>query len=254
MDRRKMALECLEVERIGYSVLDFLREQGAVSPWGTWWRLQVEELGRARYQIRDGKENKMAKKNVLTPEVRTDAEKMIEAGRDPKQIQAYLAEHGSKNPSAHLYAIKNSMKKKAGTELDSGHPKIKQKEELAGFVPMVPEKKKTVAFNGKEFEKMEGPSPTCCQPARPSGVTVPDQLPEKKPRTSVLRIREADGMIGTWRRTLENAIVFTGRESQKIILTAEEWMVITAELPNVMELFGVKEAGAGYNGIRGKDE
>ena len=84
MDRRRVALDCLEVERLGYSVLDFLREQGAVSPWGTWWRLQVEELGRARYQIRNGKENKMAKKNILTPEVRTDAEKMIAEGRDPK--------------------------------------------------------------------------------------------------------------------------------------------------------------------------
>ena len=242
MDRRRVALDCLEVERLGYRVLDFLREQGAVSPWGTWWRLQVEELGRARYQIRNGKENKMAKKNILTPEVRTDAEKMIEAGRDPKQIQVYLAEHGSKNPSAHLYAIKNSMKKKAGTEFDSGHPEIKQKDELAGFEPFVPEKK-TVTFGGKEFEKMEGPSPTCCQPARPSGVTVPDQLPEKKPRTSVLRIREADGMIGTW-RTLEKAIVFTGKNGRKIVLTAEEWMIITAELPNVLELFGVTEAGA----------
>lgn len=32
MDRRRMAFECLEVERLGYSVLDFLQEQGAISP------------------------------------------------------------------------------------------------------------------------------------------------------------------------------------------------------------------------------
>lgn len=249
MDRRKMALECLEVERIGYSVLDFLREQGAISPWGTWWRLQVEELGRARYQIRNGKENKMAKKNVLTPEVRTDAEKMIEAGRDPKQIQAYLAEHGSKNPSAHLYAIKNSMKKKAGPELDSGHPEIKQKKVMAGFEPFVPEKK-TVTFGGKEFEKMERPSPTCCQPARPSGVTVPDQLPEEKPKRPAIRIREADGAVGTWRNTSERFVSFKmpargpEDEDQEIELTAEEWLAISAELPNVLELFRIKEARA----------
>lgn len=249
MDRRKMALECLEVERIGYSVIDFLREQGAISPWGTWWRLQVEELGRARYQIRNGKENKMAKKNVLTPEVRTDAEKMIEAGRDPKQIQVYLAEHGSKNPSAHLYAIKNSMKKKAGTELDSGHPENKQKDELAGFEPFAPGKK-TVTFGGKEFEKMEGPSPTCCQPARPSGVTVPDQLPEEKPKRPAIRIREADGAVGTWRNTSEWFISFKmpargpEDEDQEIELTAEEWLAISAELPNVLELFRIKEARA----------
>ena len=249
MDRRRVALECLEVERLGYSVLDFLREQGAISPWGTWWRLQVEELGRARYQIRNGKENKMAKKNILTPEVRTDAEKMIEAGRDPKQIQVYLAEHGSKNPSAHLYAIKNSMKKKAGTKLDSGHPEINKKDQLAGFVPMVPEKK-IVEFQGKEFERMEKPSPTCCQPAKPSGVTVPDQLPEEKAKRPTIRIREADGAVGTWRNTSERFVSFKmpargpEDEDQEIELTAEEWLAISAELPNVLELFRIKEARA----------
>ena len=240
MDRRRVALDCLEVERLGYSVLDFLREQGAISPWGTWWRLQVEELGRARYQIRDGKENKMAKKNVLTPQVRAEAESMIEAGEDPKEIQRYLAEHGSKNPSAHIYAIRNSMKKKA-------EPK---KDELAGFVPMVPEKKKTVEFKGKEFERMEKPSPTCCQPARPCGVTVPDQLPEEKPKRPAIRIREADGAVGTWRNTSERFISFKmpargpEDEDQEIELTAEEWLAISAELPNVLELFRIKEARA----------
>ena len=34
-----------------------------------------------------------------------------------------------------------------------------------------------VFFGGKEYEKMDGPSPTCCQPAPESGVTVPDELP-----------------------------------------------------------------------------
>lgn len=241
MDRRKMALECLEVERLGYSVLDFLREQGAISPWGTWWRLQVEELGRARYQVRDGKENKMAKKNnVLTPEVRTDAEKMIAEGRDPKTIQIYLADHGSKNPSAHLYAIKNGMKKKAELKLDSGHPEIKKKDELAGFVPMVPEKKKTVTFNGKEFEKMEKPSPTCCQPARPSGVTVPDQLPEKKPS---FKIREAEGACGIWRNDGNGWISYLKGDNWAK-MRVEDWLAMMAELPNVLKLFGFEEARA----------
>lgn len=232
MDRRKMALECLEVERLGYSVLDFLREQGAISPWGTWWRLQVEELGRARYQIRDGKENKMAKKNnVLTPEVRTDAEKMIAEGRDPKTIQIYLADHGSKNPSAHLYAIKNGMKKKA-----------QQKDELAGFVPMDLKKKKPekVNFNGKEFEKMDKPSPTCCQPARPSGVTVPDQLPEEKRPFKVI---EAEGVSGTWRYD-GSCLLKYKTPGYEITMMVEDWLAMTAELPNALALFGIKEAGA----------
>ena len=240
MDRRKMALECLEVERIGYSVIDFLREQGAISPWGTWWRLQVEELGRARYQIRDGKENKMAKKNVLTPQVRAEAESMIEAGEDPKEIQRYLAEHGSKNPSAHIYAIRNSMKKKAEPKLDSGHPEIKKKDELAGFVPMVPEKKKTVTFNGKEFEKMDKPSPTCCQPAKPSGVTVPDQLQEEKRSFKVI---EAEGVSGTWRYD-GSCLLKYKTPGHEITMMVEDWLAMTAELPNALALFGIKEAGA----------
>ena len=191
----------------------------------------------------------MAKKNVLTPQVRAEAESMIEAGEDPKEIQRYLAEHGSKNPSAHIYAIRNSMKKKAESKLDSGHPEIKKKDQLAGFVPMVPEKK-IVEFQGKEFEQMEKPSPTCCQPARPSGVTIPDQLPEEKPKRPAIRIREADGAVGTWRNTSERFISFKmpargpEDEDQEIELTAEEWLAISAELPNVLELFRIKEARA----------
>ena len=227
MDRRRVALDCLEVERLGYSVLDFLQEQGAISPWGTWWRLQVEELGRARYQIRNGKENKMAKKNILTPEVRTDAEKMIEAGRDPKQIKAYLAEHGSKNPSAHIYVIRKNMEK------------AKQKDELAGFVPMVPEKK-TVEFQGKEFEKMAKPSPTCCQPAKPSGVTVPDQLPEEK---TSFKIKEAEGVSGIWRND-GNGWISYKKDDERTKMRVEDWMIMMTEFPNVLKLFGIEEAGA----------
>ena len=117
MDRKAMALECREVERCGGNVLDFLREQGAVTPWGTWYRLQVEELHRKKYEIRDGKGTKMGKKVVLTPEVRAEVEKMIEAGQDPKP---YLKANGSKNPSAHEYMIRKSMKKRQ-EKLSSKH-------------------------------------------------------------------------------------------------------------------------------------
>lgn len=239
MDRRKMALECLEVERLGYSVLDFLREQGAISPWGTWWRLQVEELGRARYQVRDGKENKMAKKNnVLTPEVRTDAEKMIAEGRDPKTIQIYLADHGSKNPSAHLYAIKNGMKKKA-----------QQKDELAGFVPMDLKKKKPekVTFNGKEFEKMEKEAEDKFKKAETAAEKIVKGLQNiaqqcKLPEPS-FKIREAEGVCGIWRNDGNGWISYL-KGDNRTKMRVEDWLAMTAELPNVLKLFGIEEAGA----------
>lgn len=133
MNRKELAKKCREVERAGGDVLDFLREQGAVSPWGTWWRLQVEELGRRREQIRDGKGKNMTRKQIVTPEVRAEVEKMILKGEDPKE---YLADLGSKNPGQLVTNIKKDMRSK--------------------------------------------PSPTCCQPAPESGVTVPDELPEEK--------------------------------------------------------------------------
>lgn len=211
MDRRQMALDCLEVERLGLSVLDFLREQGAISPWGTWWRLQREELDRERNRIRDGKETGMGRKQVLTPEVRAEAERMIAEGKDRKEIEAYLAANGSKNPNAHIFAIRKGMGKK------------------------------TVTFGGKEFEKME----QIREPEKPK-----QEKPEPKEHRPVIRIREADGSIGIWRRAGENAVSFRfpasgpDGEDQEIELTAEEWMILTAELPSVMEVFGIGKGAA----------
>ena len=109
MDRHQLALECQEVERLGGSVRDFLRGRGAVSPWGTWYRLQIEELGRKNAQITEGVEKELAWKQILTKEARAEVERMIEAGEDPKP---FLEKAGSKNPSAHEYMIRRQMEKK----------------------------------------------------------------------------------------------------------------------------------------------
>ena len=221
MDRRQMALDCLEVERLGLSVLDFLREQGAISPWGTWWRLQREELDRERNRIRDGKETGMGRKQVLTPEVRAEAERMIAAGKDRKEIEAYLAANGSKNPNAHIFAIRKGMGKK------------------------------TVTFGGKEFEKMEQiREPEKPKQEKPESAKPKEEKPEPKAHRPAIRIREADGSIGIWRRAGENAVSFRfpasgpGEEDQEMELTAEEWMILTAELPSVMEVFGIGKGAA----------
>ena len=59
---------CVEIERAGGDVLAYLRSENYVSPWGTWWRLQREVLGRKDHEIRSGRprpgkreERKMAK-------------------------------------------------------------------------------------------------------------------------------------------------------------------------------------------------
>lgn len=211
MDRRRMALDCLEIESCGGNVLDFLREQGAISPRGTWWRLQTEELGRPRDKIKDGKENPMGKRVVMTPEIRAEVERMIEAGTDKKLIEAYLADHGSKNPYAHLYMIKKNIAKK------------ETKSELAGFVP--------VEVSGKKHDKTE------------------DHIQEEQPKKRGVRIREADGTIGTWREEGDGMICIRipaeriTDQDRVIQLTKEEWMIIREEIPVVLDLFRKNREG-----------
>lgn len=224
MDRRRMALECQEVERCGGSVLDFLREQGAVSPRGTWWRLQAEELRRPRSQIRDGKENSMYRKPVLTPEARAEAERMIAAGEDPKP---YLKEHGSKNPSAHEYMIRKGMEKRRAEEHDCGQPEIKE-------------------FDGKEYEKMEEPAP--------GSVTVMDRLPEEAktaedgkkicaPLTyEGLKVREVEGLYGRYRLKMEigaQYIDYESLEGEEVSMRPWEWSEFMKEMKKAAAILGV---------------
>ena len=55
MNREQLARECIRIEMAGGDVREFLKNSGCISPWGTWHRLQREELGRNPWQITDGK-------------------------------------------------------------------------------------------------------------------------------------------------------------------------------------------------------
>ncbi|MBE5788474.1 MAG: hypothetical protein E7325_02285 [Clostridiales bacterium] len=109
MNRKELAKKCREVERAGDSVLEYLHDLGYVSPGGTWWRLQVEELGRSREQITDGSATGKAVngwKRILTPEVRATAEKMILEGKDPTR---YLLDLGSRDPKALIWKLRKGL-------------------------------------------------------------------------------------------------------------------------------------------------
>lgn len=94
MDRERVAEECLRIEKRGGDVITYLRGLGCISPWGTWFRIQKEQLGRKNWQIKDGKGKKMVvhkeeKKKVnkskrkLTAEEKTKAMELYVSGGDP---------------------------------------------------------------------------------------------------------------------------------------------------------------------------
>ena len=89
-DREQLARECVEIEKRGGCVRDYLRGLGCVSPWGTWHRLQKEELGRSDAQITDGK-GKGMKQPKITDEQKNEAARIAIEGGDPRE---YLKECG----------------------------------------------------------------------------------------------------------------------------------------------------------------
>ena len=106
MDRERLARECLAIEKAGCSVREFLHGYGCISPWGTWYRLQREELGRKLWEIQDGK-GEMVMANI-TPEQREEAIEMAMAGKSPLP---YLKECGCVKPGVAWHNIKRFMEK-----------------------------------------------------------------------------------------------------------------------------------------------
>lgn len=105
MNREQLARKCALIEKAGGSVREYLRSCGCISPWGTWFRLQREELGRKKCQITDGKGGAEMRKITLA-----DKKKAVEIAISGGNPLPYLKECGSKNPSAAWYAIKQTLK------------------------------------------------------------------------------------------------------------------------------------------------
>ena len=85
---------------------EFLHSACCVSPWGTWYRLQREELGRKLWQIQDGKGVEVMGK--ITLEQKKKAVDIALAGNDPVP---YLRECGSEKPAVTWFNIKRGLEK-----------------------------------------------------------------------------------------------------------------------------------------------
>ena len=143
MDRMRLALECAEIDEAGGSVRAYLASKGFISPWGTWYRLQIEELGRKNTQITEGKGGHDMRK--VTLEQKKEAVKIALGGGDPL---AYLKGIGSKQPSALWWTIKKGLQE-ADPEAYAKLTGVKKEEPV-----------------------------TCCAPSTRKGVEVPDEIPD----------------------------------------------------------------------------
>ena len=239
MNRTDLARRCAGIDAEGGNVREFLKGLGFISPWGTWFRLQKEELGRKDWQITDGRGNEEMKK--VTLEQKKKAVEIALSGGNPL---AYLKEIGSKQPSALWYVIKKSLK-----EAD-------------------PYKYEMLAGSAAE------PVTTCCAPAKSSGVEMPDDLPEDeepvKPEvvltiksedltkaldetphvSSITKPVNYDGFEVMALKSPDTGFRFTSDprygmmtwntvSGDEVSLTAEEWHKLADDLPRVLQIFGI---------------
>ena len=232
-DRRQMALACLEIERAGLSVLDFLQDLGAVSPWGTWWRLQVEELGRERHQIRDGKGVNDMKKLTLE-----NKKKAVEIALGGGNYLDYLKKCGAGNPSASWTYIKKCLQAKDPEKYEQlmaikkqEKPAEQAEDPLKDFEPVV--------FQGKEYEKAEKAEQK--EPKTEQKAEKTSGKRRKADQKQTFKIREAEGAVGIW--TNKGTEIKFWKHGSEISLAPVDWLALAAELPNVLKLFGM-EGGA----------
>lgn len=255
------------------------------TPRATWYNLQKTYLGRNVNQLTEGKPkierkevNIMRKRrdmNVVLDEIL----KVIEAHGDPiawfekegyafpfsgwsnlkKWAQTIRPDDYEKLPKdMKLYYAKHGIQRhgKAGDAAKPGDNTTEGDK--------APE---TVVMNGKEYEKMGGkiksgglslsmlgssyenemivPSPTCCQPAKPSGVTVPDELPEEQLaiaalmsnvvpnyKYELLKMSSVVFMVLNWQDKMTN-------QEHNLILTPDQWQRLSKEIITALKQLGM---------------
>ena len=259
MDRAELAMECVAVEKAGGSVRDFLAERGCISPWGTWYRLQKEELHRSESQITLGKgdENKLSRKITLEQK-----KKAVQIAIEGGDVLEYLQQLGSKNPSGLWWTIKNDVKA-ADPELyakiprlDGKKPAEKQEadpqEEKTQDLPMVPEEvAERMARQAQKIAKREKAVPEL--PKIPDGeekqeITKPVEyfpkfvepvLPMKM--INGFTVTSIRGKFGEWHMDgKHNSLDFRSADGDEICFRPEAWTEFMEEIRSAVQILCAK--------------
>ena len=192
-DKEKMdfAKACLMIEKKGGNVQKYIAlNWPSYTPRATWYNIQRVYLGRSTNELTEGRPNiekgdeEMRKQKNSQDETAKGLLDWVRKGRNPA---TYLAGEGFASPATALRNIKDYARKHYSPEIVEeicritlrGTKTAPAEPETSENPPEEVKAPETVDFNGKEYERMT-PSPTCCQPAIPSGVTVPDEVLESR--------------------------------------------------------------------------
>lgn len=299
-EKMDFAKACLMIEKKGGNVQKYIAlNWPSYTPRATWYNIQRVYLGRSTNELTEGRPNiekgdeEMRKQKNSQDETAKGLLDWVRKGRNPA---TYLAGEGFANPAAVLRNIKDYAKKHyspeiveeicritlRGTKTAPAEPKPSENPPEEVKAP------ETVVVAGKEYEKYEGvkeypplpyaadqdiygkhpvtayiekkPSPTCCQPARPSGVMVPDEIPDEKPENEPTepdnKPRDAESLrisaVESWHGKYElcgdrKTPNFTGMAyhqsflgtDHEILFSTENWLKFAEEIPKALERLGL---------------
>lgn len=271
-EKQAFVMECLRIEKQGGNVQKYIAQNWpSYTPRATWYNLQKQYLGRNVNQLTEGKP-KIKRKEVNTMRKRRDKNmvfeevlKVIEAHGDPV---AWFEEEGYSIPLTGWQDLKKWARIHRPDEVhklpenlrryysENGIKRVYKTsdEKKASENPTIDQKAaETIFFGGKEYEKLEGegkpvneyrekPSPTCCQPAKPSGVTVPDELPvcavksgfRKDAKYELCGVKDVNEgfMAFIWRDLINHS-------EQDLSMSASQWRKFADEIPKALAQLGM---------------
>ena len=265
MDRAKVATECVRIERRGGSVREYLAGLGCISPWGTWHRLQVEELGRKPHEITDGKANKRKRigydaeleewtmgKTIITPEDRLEAVKIALEGGSPL---TYLEGLGITRASVAWAHIKKRLKEDDPDMFAKLPKRLTSRGGVFGKKnPETPETPKELS--NRELQEIANDA--LLSVASAAGyelvgyeqVEKKDKPEEEKPAITKplmfdgLACREVEGKFGRYRYNCSRGVEYIDMENKDgldvMSLTKDEWREFFDEVKRAGLVLGVE--------------
>lgn len=248
-EKYEFAIRCREIEKEGGDVLDYIRrEWPSYTPRGTWINIQKHILHRKNHEIKDGlpkeaidvsKFQDIANALRERPDINGDELRVLIESfgyTDPVHALANIKQWVKKN-DPECFAIISPMVmrgKKAyqntGKKAPQTAPKVRT-EEIPKEEPEAPAEAENPEQDMENednygggymppedlandiFGRMlkEGKISTCCAPAKPSGVTVPDEIPEEPAECS----EKSDGPEKTPEGTPEEVVEYKGKEYER---------------------------------------